>query len=202
MDFICENKKALHCCGVYRITHVKSGKNYIGSSKEIYIRIAKHKYQLLRNKHDNNHLQNAVNKYEISSFEVAILEVCSVQYLANREQHWIDNMNTTDRSMGYNKCKVSDNYGNVMTEETKKQISSTLMKNKTIKMRDKISGKLVRSFSSLYEAAVYVQTNGFSLGKVRNIRMKISEAIRNKKVPTGLGKHGVRASAYGYKWEV
>ena len=55
------SKSELHKCGVYVIKHNRSKKTYVGSSKKIYYRIARHKCDLVKNKHCNQHLQNAIN---------------------------------------------------------------------------------------------------------------------------------------------
>lgn len=55
--------------GVYIILNIINNKYYIGSSKNVYIRLREHKSNLKGNKHENQRLQNAVNKYGINNFE-------------------------------------------------------------------------------------------------------------------------------------
>lgn len=49
--------------GVYKISNSSNGKCYIGSSIDIDRRRLEHFSALLHNKHINQHLQNAYNKY-------------------------------------------------------------------------------------------------------------------------------------------
>ena len=75
------------------IINLINQKFYIGSSKNIYYRIAKHKSRLRKNKHGNSYLQNSINKYGIEKFEVRILETCPEENLLQREQLYLDILN-------------------------------------------------------------------------------------------------------------
>jgi group I intron endonuclease len=201
MDFnYTHEKSSLHISGVYVIKHRTSKKPYVGSSKEIYHRIARHKSDLLRNRHSNQHLQNAINKYGIEEFDVYIAEECCDSDLAVRESYWISKLNSVVD--GYNKCDVTDCRKNLVSIETRSKISKTLMGGRSVKMKNIDTLELIKEFPSLYEAAEYILENKLSASKSSsNVRMKISEAIRSKVVSTG-GKHtACRQSAYGYKWE-
>ena len=59
-------------CGLYKVTNIKNGKFYIGSSTNIEIRWKNHKAALRNNHHINKHLQSAWNKYgeEVFLFEI------------------------------------------------------------------------------------------------------------------------------------
>jgi len=59
---------------IYKILNKVNGKFYIGSTKNAKVRWYQHKYSLNNNKHINNHLQNAWNKYGKDSFDFIILE--------------------------------------------------------------------------------------------------------------------------------
>jgi len=55
-------------CGIYKIVNTQTGHCYVGQSVRAKKRIREH-FRLLRlNKHTNQHLQNAYNKYGLSSF--------------------------------------------------------------------------------------------------------------------------------------
>lgn len=60
--------------GIYKITNIVNNKFYIGSTTNLYRRICEHRLALSKNKHSNQHLQNAYNKYGIENFKVFVLE--------------------------------------------------------------------------------------------------------------------------------
>jgi group I intron endonuclease len=97
--------------GIYGILNHTNQKIYIGSSINIYSRWYVHKNDLKRNKHSNQHLQNAWNKYKESSFSFIILEKIEIstddkkeinRILWELESKWIANYNSTNRDKGYN----------------------------------------------------------------------------------------------------
>lgn len=91
-------------------------KKYIGSSKDVYHRLHKHKTQLKKGIHSNPYLQNVWNKDNIS-LVCFMLEECNYEKLIEREQHWIDKINPE-----YNLNKdIFPTY--IPSEETKQKIS-------------------------------------------------------------------------------
>ena len=95
-------------CGVYKIENSVNGKYYIGSSNNIYRRWKEHIKLLNRNNHHSPHLQFAWNKYGEKNFKFTILEECDEQILLKKEQFYIDMMNATDDSFGYNTAPFAD----------------------------------------------------------------------------------------------
>lgn len=91
-------------CGVYVIYNKKTHKRYIGSSKDIFFRLRVHFSKLKNNKHVNEHLQSAYNKYGAESFDFNILEECLQLELLNKEQHYI---NLYEWKNLYNKTKIA-----------------------------------------------------------------------------------------------
>ena len=71
-------------CGIYCIENKINRKKYIGQSVDIYDRWYQHKYELSNNRHHNNHLQNAWNKYGCENFDFYILEECDEYKLDER----------------------------------------------------------------------------------------------------------------------
>ena len=59
---------------IYKILNKVNGKFYIGSTKNAKVRWYQHKYMLNSNRHINNYLQNAWNKYGKENFDFIILE--------------------------------------------------------------------------------------------------------------------------------
>ena len=108
--------------GIYVIRNKQNGKVYIGSSQNIRRRALEHKSDLRRGVHDNDYLQKSWRKYGEEAFVFEILELCEVGMLAEREQHWID---TIDSNIVYNIAKhvVGSMRGVKHTDETKALIS-------------------------------------------------------------------------------
>ena len=82
------------CClsGVYEIKNKVNGHRYVGSSVNISNRVWRHKRHLLLNKHCNDHLQRAWNKYGEINFTFAPLLYCNPDMTLFYEQRCIDNM--------------------------------------------------------------------------------------------------------------
>lgn len=85
--------KKLKQSGVYCLINIINNKRYIGSSKNIYQRLLKHRSLLRKNKHENVKLQNSWNKYQEDKFNFYILEFCNENDLLVKEQHYINTLN-------------------------------------------------------------------------------------------------------------
>lgn len=67
--------------GIYKIENTINSKVYVGSSNNIKVRWRKHKALLRHNKHPNQHLQNAWNKYGEDMFIFSVIELCPISSL-------------------------------------------------------------------------------------------------------------------------
>ena len=77
-------------CGVYEILHDRTQRRYVGSSAEIERRWAWHRTMLRAGKHHCAFLQNVWNKYRPEEFAFKVMEECSTESLAEREQFHMD----------------------------------------------------------------------------------------------------------------
>lgn len=77
--------------GIYSITNTKTGKRYVGSSKDIETRFKSHMYGLRKKEHHSIKLQRSYNKYKNESiFHIEVLEETTEKQLLKREQYYID----------------------------------------------------------------------------------------------------------------
>ena len=146
----------LNLCGVYQLTNIVNGNRYIGSSNNIRVRLWKHRALLRHNKHENQYLQNAWNKYGENSFVYSLLEVCTIDKQFEREQFYIDTLHPE-----YNILSKVDN--SLINEESKNKMSKSRLegfKNGTIKVTHNTpvyvynsSGEFVGYWESIAKAA-------------------------------------------------
>lgn len=89
--------------GVYIITNSITGKVYVGSTSVSFNRRwREHKNDLRKNKHYNDYLQNAWNKYGELNFVFSTLELCTASECFLKEQYWMDFYQSYKRDLGYN----------------------------------------------------------------------------------------------------
>lgn len=143
--------------GVYAIINKVNGKKYIGSSKNISYRYNHHLSRLINNKHNNTHLQNAVNKYGIINFSFEIIELIDNNQLLFKEQYYI---NKTKWDMLYNKTKIAGSGGGDV-------------RRKKIYILD-LEGNIIKKLPSGIETANYL---GYKTINYNNINTK---SIKNK----------------------
>lgn len=84
-------------CGVYKIQLRDTELQYIGSSKQIAIRWESHIYDLQRNQHRNDRLQDLWNEYGGAAFDFIVLEECTRDQLLNREHAWSETISIENR---------------------------------------------------------------------------------------------------------
>lgn len=192
-----EDLEVLGETGVYKIYHINSpDKVYVGSASRdshykesqrgFYRRFIEHLRMLKLNSHHSQYLQNAINKHGIEGLRFEILEVCDRSVTIEKEQHYIDTLNSC-----YNMNKIAGNSaGRIQgVEERKKR--SELMKGipldeevyakirKPVKQYTK-EGEFIKEYSSMLEAA---QELGIDRGT-------ISKCVAGK-----------RKTAGGYIWK-
>lgn len=88
--------------GIYCIENLINHKKYIGQSKDVFKRISNHKNLLKNQKHHNEYLQRAWNKYGEENFAFNLLQRCEETDIDNLERHYISLYNTTNDENGYN----------------------------------------------------------------------------------------------------
>lgn len=166
-------------CGVYKITNIKNGKIYIGSSNCIDRRWSEHIRNLELNKHPNTHLQNSWNKYGKDCFIFSILEYCQEIELLDREQYYIDKLKVLDDSIGYNIAPYADkpflsNYGKRRVHD----VNSELFKGENCYFNKYTEKEILSVINMLKDGKfsyeeISIKT-GIPIGTIQSIRYKDS----------------------------
>jgi|688.fasta_scaffold269909_2 group I intron endonuclease len=191
-------------CGIYRIYNNENNKSYIGSSINLKNREYKHFWLLSKKIHDNIHLQKSFTKYGKDSFVFEILELCEESLLFERENYYIKIYDSCNQTFGYNKAEVNEFRRNNLNNTTKRKLSiNNLIKNNNFKrfLLTNIINDDSHIFDNLFDAASYLINNNFSNGSNRNVRQKISSALRGKKINNG-SKGSVRQTIYKHKFQI
>lgn len=181
--------------GIYKISSNIDDRVYIGSSVNLYNRLKTHSLDLIKNKHDNKHLQNFTNKYSIDSLFFEVISFCPPEYLIKLEQWFINNtinkFNIRKKAESNLGLKTSDatkeklrkiNTGRKLTDEQKKKISESSKGRKTSpEVIKKIADK--RRGSKRNPLAIE-KTRLANLGSKRTEEQKrnISNSLKGKKL--------------------
>lgn len=150
--------------GIYKITNRTTKKIYIGSATNFCRRWSAHYSLLRRNKHENEYLQNAWNKYGENDFVFEILEyVEDKKELLSREQYWLDFTRCYDRKIGFNIDTIAGNsLGRKTSHKTKEKLKR--VKNKQVEQFD-CNGVYIKEWISVNEVS---RVLGYSCGNVCN----------------------------------
>lgn len=111
-------------CGIYKITNVINNKVYIGQSRNYEKRRSDHLNKLSSKKHRNKHLQYSWNKYGRENFTIDLIEVCEIDVLTERENHWMNYYESFSDLKGYNKLMPSENNLSYAHSDSSKEIIS------------------------------------------------------------------------------
>jgi group I intron endonuclease len=104
--------------GIYKITSITNGKIYIGCASNVRTRINGHLYNLRKDKHNNSYLQRAWTKYGEENFIFEMIEKCDISDLHAREHYWVNELNSLNRSTGYNLKPTDPNGCSIHSEAT------------------------------------------------------------------------------------
>lgn len=132
--------------GIYAITNILNGKQYIGSAVNLRERWTQHRTRLTKHTHHSRHLQAAWDKYGADAFQFSVLEyVADIAQLIEREQYYMDVRFAAKSSIEYNsRPRAESNLGWQASEATR-QLMSAKLKGRIITWRDKLIG---RAFSA------------------------------------------------------
>lgn len=168
--------------GIYCIKNIATEKRYVGQSRNIAYRWSKHVYDLNHNKHDNDYLQKAWNKYGKESFAFEVLEYCSVDDLDEREIYYIDLYHTLDRDYGYNLRSGGQNEGTHLSDYSRHKLSQSVASSYTDELRERRRRAALRQWSNPEIKAKISGTNSAQYVRIlsEDTRRRIGEAQRGR----------------------
>jgi group I intron endonuclease len=159
--------------GIYKIENLKTKKVYIGQAQNIYVRWLNHKSALKRGNHENSYLQRAWNTYNEEDFKFSILEKCSLEDLAQREQYWMDKTQCYIKEYGYNLNPSSTEnpmLGRTHTPEAKAKISAAAKGRKMSKSNFEALMKANKGVAKPSKNLTKKKSRKVDTSKARNIK--------------------------------
>lgn len=188
----CE-KQLINKSGIYKLTNKYNGKVYIGSTVNFRLRWNQHSHFLSQNKHGNQYLQKAYNKYNCD-WKFSIIEIVEdVTLLEIREKFWIEYY--IDNKILLFNLRESSNGRFLHSAETKLKISSKKIGyNKGIKPKNYEALRenwkrpilefenniLVREFDSIKSAAEFNKVDKRYIFNILKGISKNPRKIKNK----------------------
>ena len=174
--------------GIYQIVNIINNKRYIGSASNLINRKTAHFNNLNKNKHENNKLQRAYNKYGKENFNFEVLLYCDKENLLFYEQRAIDSYNFKKEL--YNICRLAGSMIGVMkgkkfTKEHCKKISKALTGYKK-------TSEHIKKIADKHRGKIHTEEHK---RKISESNKKVSSEINKKKALHGeknprYGKHG------------
>ena len=170
---------------IYKIVNDINNKVYIGQTIDIEKRWYKHRY--LASSGFDRHLYNAMRKYGIDNFHIEVIEECPEEELDEREKHWIQQYNSTDRNYGYNKSFGGEGGDTWSLNDHKDKTSAILS--------SKLKGK-VHSKESYEAAAEKRRGTHMSVEQKQKISESLKEGYRTGRIKTVPPPHYDRTGSH------
>lgn len=101
-DGMIERTERVSGVGIYAFICIPNGKIYIGSSRNLRVRIYSHMAAMRRKKHDNEIVNNAAIKYGTEAFRFYVIKKCSEEVLVTQEDLHIEKYRSMFSHGGFN----------------------------------------------------------------------------------------------------
>ena len=159
---------------IYRIVRITDGVCYVGhTSQTPKVRWNAHALLLRRKKHHSAYLQNAWIKYGADAFRFEVVEECNETNKVEREQYWIDNL---DSRFNFGKVAGSRK-GQKYSDEHKAKLSKAALGNqrtKGLKWSDEARANLSRARTNV------PQTEAQKVATLRALELGRQKSAANK----------------------
>nr|DAF80790.1 MAG TPA: intron associated endonuclease [Bacteriophage sp.] len=137
--------------GIYCIENLLNNEKYVGKSNNIYKRWQDEKRALRKHYFHNVHMQRVWDKYGEDIFIFYIIEQCSEDILMDREQFWINKLDTYYH--GYNQTLGGEGtLGVVFSDERKEKLRQAHLGDKNFNTRPVYCLELNQEFWGAKEA--------------------------------------------------
>jgi len=197
-----KESKEFKTSGIYAISNKVNNKIYIGSSRNIHVRICEHVSDLKKGIHKNIYLQNSWKKYGKNNFELIVIELCAVAILLLKEQYWIDHYISYDRKKGYNLQKDAKRH--YVCEETKQKLRKKFLgKNNPrygVKGCTRNNEQLKRHGESCSKPIIKCELDGKEICSYKSVKFAAEQnELNGSNIVTCL--KGRSNTCGGYKWK-
>lgn len=145
-------------------------------------RARKHRKLLERGTHPNRIMQNAFNKYGLSSFSISVVETIKDKtLLTEREFYWAEHFNVFDKRFGFNLCSIVENqWSSLETHSKNKRIQDGKgEKNANAKLTEAQVKSICQKLNEQFEGAdIFYDDIAKPLGVVANTISAIKTGVR------------------------
>lgn len=160
---------------IYGIQNIITNKWYIGSTFNLRDRIRRHRYALLTHTHHSSKLQRSFDKYGINSFEIFVIESfknLDIDDLINKEIDYINQYDSLNN--GYNMTKDCRMYKQFKL--SKEAVNKIKTKNSKAVIQFDLTGKFIKRFKSLTEAANELNEQTTNISKA--CKLGVSHSVK------------------------
>lgn len=183
---------------IYKITNMITNCVYVGKTvKDIQQRFNEH-IRNGRKIHGSSKISKSLREYGSLNHKIEILEICNNNVILEREQFWIDELNTLHIGLNIKNekvCKEYEYWGN--PEKALQNIASNDVWNKGISPSKKTRKKISETKKKRYELGLY---ENYGHTHTEETKKKLSEIAKNRESTSDNTKNKIGESSKGRKF--